>query len=245
MTATQWLLGLIPARGGSVRVAGKNARRFAGTSLIALAVRAARAARTLDAIAFSSDDEGCIAAAKAEGLDVPYRRPAALAKAETPMTDVVVGYLDWLAANGQSAPSHVVLLQPTSPFRTASDIDAAVHQWRVSGRSSLVSAIHAAPTGNYVVFRDGNGGLLSRVGDAKAKEAFILDGAVFIAPVAMIREERRFWAEDAAVYATDFPRPYDIDTEADYRAAEMMFENGIRYPQFHTVHRPATGGAES
>ena len=149
-------LGLIPARGGSRGIPGKN---------LALARRASRCSRgrasrrsasdRLARIVVSTDSPEIAAAARELGVEV-IDRPAALAADETPMLDVVQHALD--QAPGADP---VVLLQPTSPLRRSADIDAALELWEQTGADSVVSVVrvpHSFTPGSQLL-RDEDGRL--------------------------------------------------------------------------------------
>lgn len=222
MTLETSLLGFIPARGGSVRAPGKNVRNFADSSLLALAVTAAIGAKRLDRVGLSTDREDYAAKAAQAGLTESYRRPASLATATASGGDCVLDYLQWSDKAGFPPISHVVLLQPTSPFRTAGDIDGAVDLWRRSGRSSLASVTPAAHNPRFVVSRNRKTGKQVREGKDENRDFYVLDGGIFITPVEMIRDTGRFWDEDSELYIKNQPVFYDIDTEADFAAAEAI-----------------------
>jgi CMP-N-acetylneuraminic acid synthetase len=126
------LLGLVPARGGSRGIPGKNLAALAGRPLLAWTCEQALASERLTHVAVSTDSEEIAAAARELGVEV-IERPTELADDDTPMLPVVAHALE---ATGADA---VVLLQPTSPLRRASDIDAAVDLWRETGADSVVS----------------------------------------------------------------------------------------------------------
>jgi CMP-N,N'-diacetyllegionaminic acid synthase len=217
---TERLLGLVVARAGSKRLPGKNARSLAGNSLIERSLLAARAATVLDGVGFSTDSEDFLALARKAGHEEDYRRPAALASDEAGSADVVIDYVDWRTSRGDPF-THVVLLQPTSPFRDATMIDLAVMEWRKSGGDSLVSVGRLVPHAGYCVTRNSEGRLLQ--GDS-GTDLLLLDGAIYIAPVTMIREKRTFWHSESTLFITDYPRWFDIDTEADFSAAERLLK---------------------
>jgi len=118
-------IGVIPARGGSKGVPGKNLREVGGASLLAHAVRTARESQRLDGYLVSTDDPAIAAAARALKVDV-LERPAALAQDETPMAPVLAHALESFEAKSGSRVDAVLLLQPTSPIRTGGDVDRAV-----------------------------------------------------------------------------------------------------------------------
>ena len=108
------VLGLIPARGGSKGIPDKNLAPVAGRPLLAWTCAAATESARLDRVVCSTDSDEIAAAATACDVEAPFRRPAELSGDETPMLDVVRDALARL-----EDVSVVVVLQPTSPLRTA------------------------------------------------------------------------------------------------------------------------------
>jgi CMP-N-acetylneuraminic acid synthetase len=231
---TEFLLGLVPARAGSKRVPDKNIRAFAGRSLLDLAVRAAIDAQGINEIALSTDSPDYVALVAAAGHREAYRRPVEVSGDDATSLDTVIDYLNWRNKQGLRQPSHLVLLQPTSPFRTAEMIDNAITAWRRSGKPSLVSATPAAPNSTYLVHRDQSGadGTLE-IGD-QARETYVLDGSLYITPYDMVMAENRFWNEHSEIFVIHYPRPYDIDSETDFRAAETLALADLNYANFMT-----------
>jgi CMP-N-acetylneuraminic acid synthetase len=112
-----------------------------GRPRIAHTLEAARLSRRLTRVVASTDDEEVAAAVRTLGADVPFLRPARLAADDTPMLDVLVNLLESLDEREHYRPTVAVLLQPTSPFRRAEHIDAAVDLLMSSGADSVVSVI--------------------------------------------------------------------------------------------------------
>lgn len=143
------VLGLIPARGGSKGIPGKNLVPLAGKPMLLWTVEAALAASTLARVVVSTDDEEIAATAGCEVLG----RPAELAADETPMLDVV------LHAVAELGPVDAVcLLQPTSPLRRAEHVDGAVRLFEESGADGIVSVVpvpHAFLPGSLMRVEDG------------------------------------------------------------------------------------------
>jgi len=132
---------VIPARGGSKGIRRKNLAPLGGRPLIAHTCDAARGSRALTRVIVSTDDDEVAAEAMKLGIEVPFLRPATLAGDDTPMIDVLVDLLSTLAGRESYRPDAVVLLQPTSPFRRAGHIDAAVDTFLASGADSVVSVV--------------------------------------------------------------------------------------------------------
>ena len=134
------VLGLIPARGGSKGVPGKNVRELGGRPLITWTIDAARAARRLDAVVVSTDDPGIAALAEAAGAEVPFLRSPDLATDTAPTLPVVVDALDRLTETHGRFDA-VALLQPTSPFRTTELIDRGIDLLFADAADSVVSVL--------------------------------------------------------------------------------------------------------
>lgn len=134
------VVAIIPARAGSKGLPGKHLLPLAGRPLIAWTFEAARASRALSRVIVSTNDPAVAEAARAAGIDVPFDRPATLAADDTPMIDVLVHAVEELERAGPRVDI-VVLLQPTSPLRTAAHIDAAVHLLQQSDADAVVTVV--------------------------------------------------------------------------------------------------------
>jgi len=223
MKSEQRLLALIPARSGSVRVPDKNAREFAGLSLIEIAVDGALKSAKIDHVGLSTDSESYLKRASRAGLNETYLRPENIAGPEATSAECVLDYLKWSSEHGGGEFTHVVLLQPTSPFRTSKDIDVAIDFWRQSGKPSLVSAVRMSPEPQFIVGEDPANNQLFRYSETDNSELCVLDGALFITPVEMVKDDGAFWNQDSALFKFDYPRFFDIDTQADFDAASVLY----------------------
>lgn len=216
MIDSQPVLAVIPARGGSKGLPGKNIRPAGGKPLIAWTIEAARGARRLDRVILSSDDAAIIAVAREWGCEVPFVREARLAGDETPTIDVVLDALSRL-------PGYpwVVLLQPTSPLRLASDIDGAIQRCVESGAPSCVSVCEAREN-PYWMYRLGEGGRLAPLiaGAVPTRRqdlprVFLPNGAVYVARADWLALERKFITTDTVAWEMPAQRSLDVDTESD------------------------------
>ena len=134
------VVALIPARGGSKRLPGKNMADCAGRPLLEWAARSALEARRIDHALLSTDDGAMAEAGRRFGLSVPFLRPAEIAADDTPMLPVMQHALGW-AQEQFGKIEALVLLQPTSPLRTATHVDEAVERFLASDAESLVSVV--------------------------------------------------------------------------------------------------------
>jgi CMP-N-acetylneuraminic acid synthetase len=132
------ILAIIPARGGSKGVPGKNIKLLNGKPLLAYTAEIALQSDYLTAIMVSTEDESIAAVAKSLGIKVPFVRPLALAQDDTPTIDVIIHALQWYEKQTIFFDA-VCLLQVTSPFRTVGFLDKAIEKFIASGCDSLVS----------------------------------------------------------------------------------------------------------
>lgn len=132
-------LAVIPARGGSKGLPGKNTARLGGKPLIAWTIEAAKASKSLSRVIVSTDDAAIAAAARRCGVEVPFRRPGRLARDTSGTIEVLQHAVRWFEEAGNPRPDVVVLLQPTSPFRTAEDIDALLALMRGADSAQTVA----------------------------------------------------------------------------------------------------------
>jgi N-acylneuraminate cytidylyltransferase len=221
------VLGLVVARGGSKGVPGKNILPVGGRPLIQWTIDAARESSHIDRLVLSSDDAAIIDVAVRGGCEAPFVRPASLATDEATSIDVVVDALS-------RVPGHdiVVLLQPTSPLRSAQDIDGALELLESSGAPSCVS-VRPADEHPFWTFRRDEAGALSRFVEPPAgmplrrqdlPAAWCLNGAVYAARVDWFLQHRSFLTPETVGYPMPAERSLDIDTPADVERLQSTVE---------------------
>jgi CMP-N,N'-diacetyllegionaminic acid synthase len=217
------ILAVIPARGGSRGLPGKHMRRINGEPMITYTIRAAIASRRIDRVVVSTDDPAIAGAARDAGAEVPYLRPEELAADETPTFPVIDHAVRAIESDGE-AVSVVVTLQPTSPLRTAEQIDAAVALLDPPRVRSVVSVtaldLPASVVGGLVGGRYRSipmppGTDTRRQGSPGAVR---LTGAIYVTTRGLLAEGRLI--DDApAALLTDALSAIDVDDAQDLRAA--------------------------
>src|SRR6267378_3987244 len=223
------VLGLVPARGGSKGVPGKNVRPLAGRTLLEYTARAARESGVLDRVILSTDSPDIADTGRRAGLDVPFMRPATLAADNTPMLPVIQHALESLAGEGWSSDV-IVLLQPTSPLRRPDHIRDAVTTLRETKADSVVTVVeiprHLSP--DYVMRIDGGrlqpflpeGMRVTRRQDARP--AYSRDGTVYAFWRTTIERFGNIYGEDCRPLLIDACESLSIDSPADWDAAERL-----------------------
>ena len=144
---------IIPARGGSKSLPRKNLRPLAGFPLLAWTIAAARAAALVNAVLVSTDDEEVADVARAFGAEVPFLRPAELARDDTPDLPVFEHALRWLGGERGWTPELVVQLRPTSPFRRVGMVDEAVALLRAHAGADSLRAVTSPSQTPYKMWR--------------------------------------------------------------------------------------------
>ena len=220
------VLGLIPAKGGSTRLAKKNIRPLAGRSLLAWTADAARASGVIDRLIVSTEDEEVAAAARALGIEVPFLRPLELARDPAGVVHVALHALDTLEAAGERYDTLVTML-PTCPLRSADDIRGAYDLFVARGRPFVLSVSEFEHTPFAALGPTDDGRLepyMPQYFGRKSQEmpkAYRPNGAVHVLDVGAFRKARTDLAQPLIGYVMPRERSFDIDTEDDLRAAEV------------------------
>ena len=137
------MIAIIPARGGSKGIPNKNIKQLSGKPLIAYTIEAAKNAKSLKKIILSTDDQEIAKIARNYGVEVPFMRPKELATDDALAIDNYIYTIERLNSKLREPYESFVVLQPTSPLRTALDIDNAVRIFRENNADSVVSVSEA------------------------------------------------------------------------------------------------------
>jgi len=225
MIAGLSVLALIPARGGSKGVPRKNIREVGGRPLIAWTIEAAQRSAYIDRVVLSSEDPEIIETARRWGCEIPFARPAELAEDHTPGIDPVLHALSLLPGYDL-----VVLLQPTSPMRTTEDIDRCIERCVEEGKNACVSVTESAKS-PYWMYRMRTDDTLAPILEPTQGQrrqdlpvVYALNGAVYVARVPWLTENRTFVTPETVAYVMPPERSLDIDTPIDLTVLTVLME---------------------
>ena len=228
------VVAFIFARGGSKGLPRKNLRPLAGISLLARAIRCAKAVRGVSRVVVSTDDEEIAAAARAEGADVPFMRPAELASDSAREWQAWRHAVDFVERQPGAKPIDIFVSVPTvCPLRTSEDVDRAIALYR-KGNADIVFSVTpsaANPYYNMVEIDDTTGSAaLSKPPEAvlhgrqKAPTVYDVVAAVYVTSPAFIRKADSIWGGRNATIEIPRERAVDIDTIVDFKLAEALLE---------------------
>jgi CMP-N-acetylneuraminic acid synthetase len=227
------VLGVVTARGGSKALPGKNLKLLAGKPLIAYTIEAALQSDAIDRLILSTDDPAIADVALACGCEVPFMRPAELARDETLHLPVVVHAARWMIDHADYHPDAVMTLQPTSPLRIADDIRDSIDLLERSGADSVLSVsevpAHSHPmrtlrldaNDNAVLFVNGDKvrNRINRRQDLPA--AWVMNGAIYVCRTHwLLSGDPTLYGDRVVAYRMPAARSVSIDDAEDWAAAE-------------------------
>jgi CMP-N,N'-diacetyllegionaminic acid synthase len=223
------VLAVIPARGGSKGIPNKNILPLAGKPLIAWTIAAARESACLDRVVVSTDNAAIAATAQPFGAEVPFLRPAELARDDTPTTDSVAHAVRWLDEHQGYRPEAVMILQPTCPLRSAEDIRRALALYVEKDAESVVAVCEAKQHPLWMKQIEADGRLTAYVPDWQhatrrqdLPKVYALNGALFLAQRNLLVEQNTVYSSRTFAYVMPKERSLDIDTPWDLHVAELL-----------------------
>lgn len=220
-------LYVIPARGGSKGIPGKNIKPLAGKPLIEYSIDVARALANDEDICVTTDDNAIIETVERTGLKVPFVRPAELSTDQSGTYEVLLHALDFYESKGVHYDT-IVLLQPTSPFRIVDDVKACLELYS-DDIDMVVSVKQAATNPYYNAFEiDDNGFLHISKGEGNytrrqdAPKVWEYNGAVYVINVESLRKMPLGKFTRRRTYEMSAERSIDLDTPTDWLIAETI-----------------------
>lgn len=214
-------IGVIPARGGSKRVPGKNIRPIAGKPLLVWTAEAARASR-LDRVFLSTDSEDIAKVGRDCGIEVPYLRPGSLAEDSTQMLPVLQQFVGWLEQAG-SAITSIVLLQPTSPLRLPGHIDQSLDLFESREPESVVSVTDVPPAfGSSKFMKLGADGSVTKVAVQPTEDFVVRNGPAIVITAPQVIKRNELYGSPTLGFLMQRRYSLDIDDEEDFLFAEQM-----------------------
>ena len=223
-------IAIIPARGGSKGIPQKNIIDLGGLPLLAWSIRVARAAKVLDEVYVSTDDDEIAKIAKEYGARVPFLRPKELATDKATTVDAISHFILKLKLEN-NCPDIVVLLQPTQPFRSVETIIKAIEAYKLTG-SGVVSVSRVAEHPVLMRYFDKSTSVLTRLlGNVNStvrrqdfSEVYRVNGAVYVNSVEDYLQKKSLNDNPIGVITTEL-EGVDIDTLDDLDYARFLIQH--------------------
>jgi CMP-N-acetylneuraminic acid synthetase len=232
MYQKQRIIFLIPARGGSKGLPGKNILSLEGRPLIGWTIRQCLEADLADRILVSTDDEEIARISMAEGAEVPFLRPAEHARDESPTLDAVLHALDWFEARGERF-DFLGLFEPTSPLRKTGDICLGMKNLIEQSLSAdaivSVGKIHLE---NPFVCKTLQNGYLKPLLEPLSNQihqrqqypdVYFPYGVIYAIKVETLRQQRTFYPPKTLAFPIERWQNYEIDDQIDFLCVERVF----------------------
>ena len=223
------ILAIIPARGGSKGLPGKNIKIFNGKPLIAWTIEAALKSKYINRVIVSTEDP------KIKKISRDYKteiveRPNHLAEDASKVYDVIEHALNFLSEKEKYYPDVIVLLQPTSPLRNTKDIDGALDIFLKNECDSVVSVYESTPPIYWAM--EANEKYLKPVFDkkyfSKRRQDLAItynpNGAAYVSNVDNFNRYKGFYSENILPFVMPIERSIDIDSEIDFILAETLMK---------------------
>lgn len=224
------LLAVIPARGGSKRLVGKNVLELSGKPLIAWTIQAALNSKFIDRVVVSTDDIKIANISKQYGADIPFIRPDFLSTDTATSMDTLLHTVNILNDLGDCY-DYLILLQPTSPLRTEEHIEAAIDLLIEKNANSIVSVCevdHPSEWINTIPSDLSMDNFINNEQRSKRSQDFQkeyrINGAIYLSKISVLIDKLTFFTKDSYAYIMDKESSIDIDDEYDYRLCEFYME---------------------
>jgi len=230
------ILAIIPVRGGSNGIPGKNIKLLNGKPLLAYTSEIALQSKYFNEVIISTEDAQIIEVAKSLGVKVPFVRPMELAQDNTPTLDTIIHALQWYETQNIFFDA-VCLLQVTSPFRTLEFLNKAIETFIQQESDSLVS-VQKVPheynphwtfevnSDGYLKIATGETEIISRRQELPI--AYHRDGSIYITKTNVISEQNSLYGKNIAFIESDPELYVNIDNMQDWEKAEEMIKNRLK-----------------
>ncbi|MCX7353303.1 MAG: acylneuraminate cytidylyltransferase family protein [Alphaproteobacteria bacterium] len=222
------LLVVVPARGGSKRLPGKNLRALEGHSLLERAADALRASNVQATCVLSTDDDAIATAGKVLGWQVPFRRPTSLATDDAATVPVVIHAVDWFADTHGHDPALVMVLQVTSPFRGSACITEALARLDAKPDADAVVAVTRIDRTPRQLFSTGDDGYVAPLSSEDVPSPVLTpNGALYLVRTHALRQTGSLFPPRTLPLVMNCIAAIDIDDDDDWHLAEAVAARGL------------------
>jgi len=227
------ILAYIPARAGSKRIPGKNIKNFLDKPLIAYAIKQALNCPIVDRVIVDTDSEKIAKIARRHGAEIPFLRPPELARDDSKTIDTIIYTLDRLEKEQEYTPTHLLILQATSPLRKSQDI---LNCWKLMQSTNATTVLTVCPTHPQLFHMNDKQDIISvnsredmSTNTQAWPSAYILNGCfVYIVDIPTMRKEKKIITQKTKAIVCPKWRSIDLDTPEEWVMAEVMYKNRVK-----------------
>lgn len=226
------MLAIIPARGGSKGLPGKNTKLLNGVPLICHTIKAALSSKLITRLIVSTDSNEIASVAKKCGAEVPFLRPSNLASDNSMVMDTYLHLVDRLTEQSSKTIDEFVALLPTAPLRLSKDIDESIKIFNDNKADSVISVVESpVPIQWYKrILKDGRlQNYLPHFDAVKNRQeeekTYIPNGAVYVFRTNILRSKRKYYTDKTYPYIMPIERSADIDNLLDFSWVENLLIN--------------------
>ena len=221
------ILAIIPARGGSKGLPGKNIKSLCGKPLIGWSIEQAQASEYIDEIFVSTDSSEIVAVAESFGIKVPFLRPSELATDTSPSSAFVLHTIAYYRNKGQEF-DYILLLEPTSPLRKKGDIDNCIALLEEDS-VGVVSLGEVHTEHPFIVKTIKDNKISPFIEGAKKitqrqelSKAYFPYGVAYLVKVSYFEEKKLFYSEKSKPYFIERWQNYEVDDIYDFLCIETI-----------------------
>ncbi|WP_148570694.1 acylneuraminate cytidylyltransferase family protein [Aliarcobacter cryaerophilus] len=233
MYKNKTFLGIIPARGGSKGLPGKNIKELCGKPLIAWSIESGLKSKYLDEVIVTTDSKDIANIAKQYGASVPFLRPDVLASDTATSFDAIKHTIEFYKNDFDKEFDYIVLIEPTSPLREARDIDIAIEQLFNSNADSIVGICKTEDQNPaFLVFKNEKDFISGYENhDMKVlrrqdiKDVYFFEGTIYISKTDVLLNKKTFYHENTIGYVVPKYKSLEIDDIDDFIMVEAIMKH--------------------
>lgn len=226
------IIAIIPARGGSKRLPGKNVKLLVEKPLIAWTIEATLESKVFDHIFVSTDCDKIAELSKSFGAEVPFLRPPEIATDTATTDDVVTHLVEWFEDKYNREVTTVAILQPTSPLRNAQHIQEAFELMKDKNAKAVISVCELEYPIQFCNKLDLDGSMDGFIDSKNIKRTqdlepyYRLNGAIYLFERDYAFSLSKLYSKGTYAYIMTSQLSVDIDTKEDFTLAEFFMTNG-------------------
>ena len=229
------MLAIIPARGGSKGLPGKNIKELNGKPLIAYTIEAALKSKYIDRVIVTTDSDEIADVAKKFGADVPFKRPDELSSDTASAIDVYLHATEFVMNHQQVEIEKFMVLLPTAPLRTSKHVDDAVEFFNGKKATTLISVKEAETPITWYMNKDTNDRIENAgfgIGNAVTNRQvnskyYVPNGAIYILDYSLLKNKRTYYCDNTVGFVMTAEDSVDIDTLTEFKFAEMLIKERV------------------